>query len=167
MVIEIIEYRRAREGLTLPGIVAHITCAILLWNRGKGPGTQNDCQLSINHLLRTYHHLKLKKGLYGQVRATRDGRAAHTAGSGYHLEHAIPIACVMWALFNHVTQRDFDQAYEQVQKVIDDTMYVAYVTHEEHTKLNRRFASSMPPGSDYPWPDPWIRYKLAGVEPPS
>jgi hypothetical protein len=167
MEIEIIEYRKAREGLTLPGIVAHITSAILLWNRGKGHGTQNDCQMSINHLLRAYHHLKLKKGLYGQVPATPAGRAAHTAGSGYHLEHAIPIACVMWALFNNVTQRDFDQAYDQVQKVIDDTMYVAYVTHDEHAKLNRRFASSMPPGSKYPWPDPWVRYKKAEVESPS
>lgn len=166
MEIAIIEYRKAREGLTLPGILAHITCAILLWNRGKGHGTQNDCQVSINHLLRVYHHLKLKKGLYGQVPATLKGRIAHTAGRGYHLEHAIPIACVMWALFNNVTQRDFDKAYEQVQKVIDDTMYVAYVAHDEHAKLNRHFASSMPSGSQYPWPDPWIRYKEADVDAP-
>lgn len=166
MGIEVIEYRKAREGLTLQGIVAHITCAILLWDRGKGRGTQNDCQLSINHLLRTYHHLKLKKRLYGQVPATPAGRLAHSAGSGYHLEHAIPIACVMWALFNHVTERDFDKAYQQVQKVIDATMYVAYVTHAEHAKLNRLFPSSMPSGYDYPWLDPWIRYKVAKLRTP-
>jgi hypothetical protein len=166
MEIEIIEYRKAREGLTLQGITAHITCAILLWDRGRGRGTQNDCQLSINHLLRTYHNLKLKKSLYGRVPATPKGRIAHAAGSGYHLEHAIPIACVMWALFNNVTERNFDRAYGQVQKVIDDTMYVAYVTHKEHAELNLQFASSMPSGATYPWSDPWIRYKEAGVPPP-
>jgi hypothetical protein len=166
MAIEIIEYRKAREGLTLEGIAAHITSAILLWGHGKGRGTQNDCQLSINHLLRTYHHLKLRKGLYGLVPATPKGRKAHTNGSGYHLEHAIPIACVMWALFNKVTERGFDRAYDQVQEVINSTMYVAYVTHEEHAKLNRKFASSMPSGSTYPWSDPWIRYKEAKVPRP-
>lgn len=166
MTIEIIGYRKAREGLTLEGILAHITSAILLWDCGKGRGTQNDCQLSINHLLRTYHHRKLKEDSYGPVPATREGRAAYTAGSGYHLEHAIPIACVMWALFNNVTEREFGSAYEQVQEVIRNTMHVAYVTHKEHADLNREFASSMPSGSTYPWPDPWIRYKEAGVETP-
>lgn len=85
---------------------------------------------------------------------------------GYHLKHAIPIACVMWALFNNVTERDFDRAYEQVQKIIDDTMYVAYVSHDEHAKLNRLYASSMPPGYEYPWEDLWIRYQKAEVEIP-
>lgn len=167
MGIQVIEYRKAREGLTLPGIVAHITGAILLWNRGAGHGTQNDCQLSINHLLRSYHHLKLRKGGYAQVFATTGGKAAHLEGKGYHLEHAIPIACVMWALFNNVTAQDFDRACEQVQKIIDDTMYVAYVTHDEHAELNRLYASSMPPGYEYPWEDPWIRYQKAKVEIPS
>jgi hypothetical protein len=115
--------------------------------------------------LRAYHHLKLRKSGYAQVFATTGGKAAHLGGKGYHLEHAIPIAYMMWALFNNVTVK-FRAACEQVQKIIDDTMYVAYFTHAEHAELNRLYASSMPPGYEYPWDDPCIRYQEAKVEIP-
>jgi hypothetical protein len=62
---------RSYEGLTLRGIACHIVNTILLWEKGKDEkqpprrpgrfrrrpryGTPNDCQLMINHLIRSYH----------------------------------------------------------------------------------------------------------------
>lgn len=165
---ELIGYQKVYEGLSTDGIAAHITSSLLLWNRTNGKGTQNDCQLVINNLLRAYHRLKLNRGLYGKVRATTGGLAAKAKGSGYHLEHAIPIACVMWALLDEVRERDFNKEYDQVKTIIDSTMHVAYVTQNEHMTLNKFYSCSMLEGHEkYPWVDPWGRYVAAKVETPT
>ncbi|MDX6008388.1 hypothetical protein [Cupriavidus necator] len=135
-----IKYEKVYQGLTFDGMLGHIANTIILWNLGKDGdewrGTQNDCQLVVSFLLRSYHRRMLATGKYGEIPSTRDGGEAFDGGKGYHLEHAIPIACIMWALFNHVTARKLPEAIAQVRKIVDETMKVAHVSEREHKDLS-------------------------------
>jgi hypothetical protein len=82
--------------------------------------------------------------------------------AGRHLEHAIPIACIMWALLNEVTSMVLAEAIEQARVVVDSTMVVARVSTPEHQDLNREFHCTMPEDAgEYPWKDVWARYRAA------
>lgn len=171
---QLVKYAKVRQGLTLDGMRAHIANAIILWNLGKDNdnkwrGTQNDCQLVLNWVLRSYHQKMLRDNLYGKIHSTQDGHKALQNGTGYHLEHAIPVACIMWALFNEVQSRTLPEAIEQVRAVIDNTMKVAYVSHKEHGDLNTVYSCTMPKDYEkYPWTGDavWARYVASGVPKP-
>lgn len=157
-----VEYEKSREGITCAGILAHMASGIMLWR--SGAGTQNDCQLGLNFLLRGYHRRMLEEGLYGEIPSTPAARRAMRDGDAFHLEHAIPIASIMWALLNEVTSAVLVDAVEQARKVVESTMFVAYVSTLEHRDLNKKFACHMPaPQVEYPWSDVWARYTKAGV----
>lgn len=157
-----VEYGKSRQGLTRAGILAHLASGIVLWR--SGVGTQNDCQLGLNFFLRNYHRRMLEEGLYGEIPSTPAARQAMRDGGAVHLEHAIPIASIMWALLNQVTSTVLVDAVEQARKVVESTMFVAHVSTLEHRGLNRQFACSMPaPQVEYPWSDVWARYTAAGV----
>lgn len=163
-----VEYAKSREGLTPEGILAHMASAIMLWRNGIG--TQNDCQLGLNFLLRRYHLRMLEERRYGDIPATPDGYRAVGEGAGHHLEHAIPIASIMWALLNEVTATVLAEAIEQARNVVDSTMLLAYVSTAEHRRLNTAFACTMPAhAAEYPWKgdDVWARYSAAGVPIPT
>lgn len=90
------------------------------------------------------------------------------AGAKPILEHAIPVACVMWHLLEKTVAGDLENARDLiplVMSVLESTEARAWVSKSEDAELKRLgLDDSMPNGHEHPWPDRFARYKLAGIE---
>jgi len=154
---------KSYEGLTSDGMATHIAGAIQLMRRGIG--TRNDCKLVVAHILRQYQNRLIADAL--EVPYTPDARQAEADGDEIELEHAIPVGCIMNVLFHHAAGDTLQELAAQVTTLLENNTILAYVTPEEHAKLNKQLQSSMPDGFDtYPWRDVWARYAFAGVPVP-
>lgn len=159
---------RSYERLTLTGIAYHIINAILLWEKGKDKktyGTQNDCQLVINFLIRKYHdRFEVEAPLATEY--TPQAIEAKKRGERVVKEHAIPVACVMRELIARqcmASMGDIDLLLPQVEAVLKASAGRRYVSRDEDRAL-RGFIDTMPAGHEcYPWPAPWIRHDMAGI----
>lgn len=146
------------EGLTLPGLAAHIASSILLWNHGKGMGTRNDCKHAIAHNVRAYQRRMIAEKVIDEVWITDAAAAAEK--SRIELEHAIPVGCLMNLLFHLVDANDQAEAARQVADIIQHNTVLVWVTKDEHSRLNKAYQCTMPEGFDtYPWKDPLARYR--------
>jgi len=83
-------------------------------------------------------------------------------------EHAIPVKCIMDLLIDTEIPKaddDLEPHLDRVMKLLDATTCRAYVTETEDRRLTAlKLADRMPDGFAYPWSDPWVRYKAAGIE---
>jgi hypothetical protein len=155
------------EGLSLEGMASHIASAILLWNKGQGVGTKNDCKLIVSYVVRKYQAFSAKANNLTQIPSTLAARRWKINGKKPVLEHGIPVACVVNGLFHIVTGPNLQSAIEQVETCLEANTVLAWVTPREHSRLNARFAQSMPVGYDsYPWKDKWARYRKSLVDIP-
>jgi hypothetical protein len=158
---------KSQEGLSLEGMASHIASAILLWNKGQGSGTKNDCKLIVSHVLRKYQRFVAKEKHATRIPSTPAARRWEMSGKTAILEHGIPVACVANVLFHSVTGPALQKAIEQVKACLEANTVLAWVTPEEHSKLNAQFAHCMPEGYDcYPWRDVWARYRESSVDTP-
>lgn len=166
---------KAREGLTSIGISHQIRSALRCFHEYKG--TPNDCQLTINPLIRVYHELIIKEREIN-VPATPRARLAK-AGLKLRgkarakenlepviLEHAIPAHEVVCRLMdldpNHL---DFES---NVSETLEDTFNVAWVVKAEHDKLNKKHMHFLPINPDATLKELAIlRYKCSGVPIPT
>ncbi len=142
---------KAREGLTSAGIFHQICSALRCFHDCKG--TPNDCQLTINPLIRTYHEIIIKERSIN-VPATPRARLAK-AGSKIRgkarikaklepviLEHAVPAHEVVCRLMDlDPGDPHFDL---KVSGTLEDTFYVAWVVKDEHAKLNVKHMHNLP-----------------------
>jgi hypothetical protein len=153
---------KSYEGLTYKGMALHIANAIALHRRRVG--TKNDCKLVVAHLIRTYQSRLIGDGQL-PVRYTEAARSAELAGDPIELEHAVPVGCLMNVLFHHLPVDDIMSAGEEVSRLVCENSILAYVTPEEHLRLNQmKLSSSMPAGFDFfPWKDVWARYRVAEI----
>jgi hypothetical protein len=156
---------KIREGLTLFGIAAQITHSILVW-KTYGLGKRNDCQLVVNKLIRAYHD-RMAAERKTVIPSSLKAMEARAAGSKAVLEHAIPVACVMWHLLEDTVSGSFDDARDlipEVMSVLESTVARAWVSKSEDAELKRLgLDDCMPPDHEYPWPDQFARYRLAGI----
>lgn len=155
---------KSYEGLTLRGIAAHIINSVQLYNV-DGIGTRNDCQLAINFLIRMYH---VRLTFMSRLPMPMSNAARLASGEKLIKEHAIPVATIMKLLIDSEippTRLPIEQLLDRVMKLLDATTCRALVTKEEDTRLTAaNLADRMPEGFSYPWADPWVRYKKAGIE---
>jgi hypothetical protein len=155
---------KSYEGLTLRGIAAHIINSVQLYNV-NGIGTRNDCQLAINFLIRMYH---VRLTFMSRLPMPMSNAARLATGEKLIKEHAIPVATIMKLLIDSEippTRLPIEQLLDRVMKLLDATTCRALVTKEEDTRLTAaNLADRMPEGFSYPWADPWVRYKKAGIE---
>jgi hypothetical protein len=155
---------KSYEGLTLRGIAAHIINSVQLYNV-DGIGTRNDCQLAINFLIRMYH---VRLTFMSRLPMPMSNAARLASGEKLIKEHAIPVATIMKLLIDSEippTRLPIEQLLDRVMKLLDATTCRALVTKEEDARLTAaNLADRMPEGFSYPWADPWVRYKKAGIE---
>jgi hypothetical protein len=155
---------RSYEGLTLRGIAAHIISAVQVRNV-RNIGTRNDCQLAINFLIRNYH---VRLTFLSRLAIPVSNAARTSPGDKLIKEHAIPVACIMKLLIDEeITNTDtpLEQHIDRVMKLLDATTCRAVITKSEDDRLTAQsLADRMPEGFSYPWADPWIRYRKAGIE---
>lgn len=146
------------EGLTLPGLASHIASSILLWNKGQGMGTKNDCKHAIGHNVRAYQRRMIAEKVIKNIWITEAARQRDK--SQIELEHAIPVGCLMNLLFYKIVGSDQAAAARQVADLIEESTVLVWVTKAEHLKLNDAYQCKMPEGFDtYPWEDPLARYR--------
>lgn len=154
---------KSYEGLTLRGISAQIVNAVQLHNV-KGIGTRNDCQLAINFLIRMYH---VRLTFMSKLPMPMSNEAIASSGEKLIKEHAIPVATIMKLLIDSeipATDAPVDQLIDRVMKLLDATTCRALVTKREDARLTAaNLADRMPEEFAYPWADPWVRYKKAGI----
>lgn len=147
---------KAYEGLTLPGLAAHIASSILL--QKQKVGTLNDCKHAIAHNVRAFQRRLIAQQETGQVWITSS--AAKADKKQVELEHAIPVGCLMNLLFYKVETSDQTEAAAQVDELIRENTVLVWVTKSEHAELNQKHQCRMPEGFDtYPWEDTLARYK--------
>lgn len=156
---------KIREGLTLFGIAAQITHSILVW-KTYNFGKRNDCQLVVNKLIRAYHD-RMAAESRAVIPSSLEAIEARAAGAKPVLEHAIPVACVMWHLLEETVSGRFEDARDlipRVMSVLESTAARAWVSKREDAELKKLgLDDRMPTGHEYPWPDRFARYKLAGI----
>ncbi|RZT06253.1 hypothetical protein SAMN05216319_4520 [Duganella sp. CF402] len=152
---------QSREGLSLPGLAAHIAASIVLWGKGYGHGTKNDCKHAIAHNVRAYQRRLLATKQIKNVWISTAALAARDQKKKIELEHAIPVGCLMNLLFFKIDQTDIEAAKGLVSKLIEESTTLVWVTKDEHGRLDQ---CSMPAGYDtYPWEDHLARYRIAGI----
>jgi hypothetical protein len=157
---------KSYEGLTFHGMAAQIANAILLWKSGAA-GTKNDCKLTIANVVRAFQERLIATKDLTDIPYTQAAYEAELEGESRHLEHAIPVACLMNVLFHYVGDLEVTAATAKVEELIRENTILAWVTPEEHAKLNGRLAHCMPDAfSYYPWADRWARYLESGVQIP-
>jgi hypothetical protein len=131
----------------------------------RGIGTRNDCQLTINFLIRIYH---IRLNFRGKLDIPMSNAAKASVGEKLIKEHAIPVKCIMDLLIDTEIPKkneDLEIHLDRVMKLLDATTCRAYVTKEEDDKLTAAgFADRMPAGFVYPWATPWIRYEKVGIK---
>jgi hypothetical protein len=153
---------KSYEGLTFQGMAAQIANAILLWK--SGTGTKNDCKLTIANVVRAFQDRLVAAKDLTDIPYTKAAYQAELESEPRHLEHAIPVACLMNVLFHYVSGLDIISASAKVEELIRENTILAWVTLEEHAKLNEKLAHCMPDAfSYYPWEDQWARYVESGV----
>lgn len=153
---------RSFEGLSRPGLIAHIANAIKLWKEEPLLSTANDCKLVIAHAVREYQKLIYppSRGLL----ATPKAREWMATGGRAIREHVVPVGCVINALMHFVEPHDPVAARTMVHEVLERSTILAWVTKDEHDTL---LQDRMPSGySSYPWPDVWARYRKAEIDIP-
>lgn len=154
---------KSYEGLTLRGIAAQIVNAVQLYKVRK-IGTRNDCQLAINFLIRMYH---VRLTFMSRLPMPMSNAARLASGEKLIKEHAIPVATIMKLLIDSEvpkTEVAVEQLLDRVMKLLDATTCRALVTKAEDASLTAaNLADRMPEGFSYPWADPWVRYKKAGI----
>lgn len=149
---------KSYQGLSLPGLAAHIASSILLWDNGK-VGTKNDCKHAIAHNVRAYQRRLIQTKPIRDVWITENALSAEAEQKPIELEHAIPVGCLMNLLFFKIAGTCMQRATAQVIELIEDNTVLVWVTPDEHAKLNKLYQSSMPPGHDtYPWKNKLGRY---------
>lgn len=141
-----VPYSKSYNRLSKEGIVGHICVCLAWWDTGRHPhepyrGNQNDVQLILNRLVREYH--KMNRPDHKSLPSTERGFRALQEGTGYVREHAIPVACVVWALFNEVQLMAPIEAIQTVQRVLDDTRLEAII-HIDEDKMLKPFHCTMP-----------------------
>lgn len=167
-----VQYAKSLQGLSKEGIVGHIAVCLAWWDTGRQHhdayrGSQNDAQLILNILVRAYHR-KIRPNAH-ELPSTQRGHAALRDGTGYVREHAIPVACVVWALMNEVQLMGPSAAIKVVQEVLDRTCLEA-VIHKDEDHLLRPFQCTMPQeAATYEhWIGDavWARYTKVGLDVP-
>jgi hypothetical protein len=146
---------KAFEGLSLPGLAAHIASSILLWNNGRG--TRNDCKHAIAPNVRAFQRRLIALQETCEVWITSKALVAEKRE--VELEHAIPVGCLMNLLFWKVKTSDVTKATAEVDTLIRENTVLVWVTKDEHAELNKKYQSKMPEGFDtYPWKCRLARY---------
>jgi len=145
---------KAYEGLTLPGLAAHIASSILLWK--KGQGTINDCKHAIAHNVRAFQRRLIAEK---EIEIWVTWEAVTAEKKQIELEHAIPVGCLMNLLFYKVETFSPSEAAVQVDELLRENTVLVWVTKDEHAELNKCYQCKMPNGFDtYPWRDKLARY---------
>ncbi|MET3119974.1 hypothetical protein AAKU64_004222 [Undibacterium sp. GrIS 1.8] len=131
------------EGLSLNGIANQIASSLRCFHENKG--TSNDCQLTINPLVRAYHAMIIRE--WGIVLpATPLAKETRNKGKSAIREHRIPTHAVV-CLLMYIDPKDDSETETfdiRVKKVLDSTFKMAWVVKDEHEKLNRKYMHSLP-----------------------
>jgi len=151
------------EGLSSIGIAHQIKSSLRCfhdWN-----GTPNDCQLTINPLVRAYHVMLMRESGI-ELPSTPLAKQARADKKSAIREHVIPAHEVVCRLMDvDPSCKDFDYF---IKEILDSTFNVAWVVKEEHKRLNSKHMHSLPVKPEAtPQQLAELRYELCEVPVPT
>ena len=148
--------------LSRKGISHQIVSALITYKIDEF-GTENDCKLVINNLIRAFSSPSIKD----QSLKTYDSKNINN-GSKIIKEHLLPVKEIMNCFLNLPLDTSKEDLAESIHTYLTEVLVIVHITKEEDAALNKSgYQQKMP--EDYfdsnssLYKDIWARYKSSNI----